>query len=255
MRYPDVDMTVESLAGRQRLPSDEEPSIRINVARTTRGLAVAYIPTHPRIDASSCSAIYLHVPVCLEATRKPWSRVATQEIDAGRVLGGAILAALTQGCSGAEPFVRHVATALCSLRQVHAVADGSQTEKGGLRPWQESLAKSMLISGTDGTTLVADVAAACGLSKSHFGKAFRRSVGMPPHRWIVMQRVERAQLLLDDASRSLATIAAECGFCDQSHMNHVFLRTLGLSPGAYRGRSRSAMHDRRLESVPATTSG
>ncbi|MBM7128972.1 helix-turn-helix domain-containing protein [Dyella mobilis] len=124
-----------------------------------------------------------------------------------------------------------------------------------MRPWQEVLAKSMLSSSMDGTTLVADVAAACGLSKSHFGKAFRRSVGMPPHRWVVMRRLEWAQRLLGDASRSVASIAAECGFCDQSHMNHVFLKTLGVSPGAYRDKNRAARRGRWPEKVPATTSG
>jgi transcriptional regulator GlxA family with amidase domain len=172
-----------------------------------------------------------------------------------RVLGSTILAALTQGCRDTEPFVRHLVTALCTLKQDHAVDDGHQAEAGGLRTWQEVLAKNMLTSGIDGATPVADVAAACGLSKSHFGKAFRRSVGMPPHRWIVVQRLERAQRLLGDATRSLAAIAAECGFCDQSHMNHVFLKTLGLSPGAYRGQRRAAEHDRWSESMPATTSG
>ncbi|MBD8880825.1 helix-turn-helix transcriptional regulator [Rhodanobacter sp. 7MK24] len=214
---------------------------------------MAYIPARAPADASSCSAIYLHVPVCLEVARKLPPDV--QEIGAERVLGSAILAALTQGCRGAEPFVRHLVTALCSLRQAHAVAGDSQTESGGLRPWQATLAKNMLISGMDGSTLLADVAAACGLSKSHFGKAFRRSVGMPPHRWIVMQRLERAQQLLRDASRSLAAVAAECGFCDQSHMSHVFLKTLGLSPGAYRCRDRAAMRGHWPESTSATTSG
>jgi AraC-like DNA-binding protein len=106
--------------------------------------------------------------------------------------------------------------------------------KGGLAAWQERRAKEMLLADLTGDTSLADVAAACGLSASHFARAFRRSTGMPPHAWLNKARVDRAMLLLRQRRQSLAEIALECGFVDQSHFTRVFVRRVGLTPGAWR---------------------
>jgi AraC-like DNA-binding protein len=106
--------------------------------------------------------------------------------------------------------------------------------KGGLAAWQERRAKEMLLADLTGDTSLADVAAACGLSASHFARAFRRSIGMPPHAWLNKARVDRAMLLLRQRRQSLAEIALECGFVDQSHFTRVFVRRVGLTPGAWR---------------------
>ena len=67
-----------------------------------------------------------------------------------------------------------------------------------------------------------------------FARAFKQSVGTPPHRWLLLQRVLRAKSLLRDADRPLADIAIACGFADQSHFTRVFTHIVGTSPGAWR---------------------
>jgi AraC-like DNA-binding protein len=106
--------------------------------------------------------------------------------------------------------------------------------KGGLAAWQERRAKELLLSDLTGDTALADIAAACGLSASHFARAFRRSTGLPPHAWLNKARVDRATMLLRQRRQSLAEIALECGFVDQSHFTRVFVRRVGLTPGAWR---------------------
>ncbi len=81
---------------------------------------------------------------------------------------------------------------------------------------------------------LSEPARACGLSLSYFSRAFKQSVGAPPHRWLLLQRVQRAKSLLRNSDRSLAETAAACGFADQSHFTRVFSNVVGVSPGAWR---------------------
>jgi AraC family transcriptional regulator len=125
-------------------------------------------------------------------------------------------------------FAAHMAEAYGGLQAV------SHVSKGGLARWQERQAKDMLLANLTGATPLASIAATCGLSPSHFARAFRKSTGMPPHAWLNQARVERAMALLRQPSQSLSDIAFECGFVDQSHFTRVFVRRVGLTPGAWR---------------------
>jgi transcriptional regulator GlxA family with amidase domain len=106
--------------------------------------------------------------------------------------------------------------------------------RGGLAVWQVRRAKEILSSNLDGRLPLKEVARECGLSASHFARAFRRSVGSAPHQWLLMHRVEVAKQKLRDGRLSLREIALSCGFADQSHLTQVFTRTIGTSPGAWR---------------------
>ena len=106
--------------------------------------------------------------------------------------------------------------------------------RGALAPWQVRCATELMIERMDEDLLLAEPAAACGLSASYFARAFRQSMGMPPHRWMLLQRVLRAKAMLRDARSSLSDIACACGFADQSHFTRVFSSTVGASPGAWR---------------------
>lgn len=81
---------------------------------------------------------------------------------------------------------------------------------------------------------IKDIAAAAGLSRSAFSRAFLRSVGELPCGYLRRQRIELAQHLMLSTRKSLAEIALECGLCDQSHLAKAFRRVLGTSPSAWR---------------------
>jgi AraC family transcriptional regulator len=79
-----------------------------------------------------------------------------------------------------------------------------------------------------------DLAATAGLSAKHFARAFRQSTGMPPHRWLIERRIDRARAMLVEGDLSLAEIALACGFADQSHFTAAFRKAVGATPGMYR---------------------
>jgi len=106
--------------------------------------------------------------------------------------------------------------------------------RGGLAPWQLRRAQELLHEKLSTKVPLHSVAAACRLSVSHFARAFKVSTGVAPHRWLMLERVAKARSLLAGSPMSLAEIALACGFADQSHLSRVFLRTEGVSPGAWR---------------------
>ncbi|HEX4506208.1 MAG TPA: AraC family transcriptional regulator [Alphaproteobacteria bacterium] len=109
-----------------------------------------------------------------------------------------------------------------------------------LAPWQLKRVTEFINANLAETLQLCDLAALSGLSPSHFGRAFKGSTGLPPHRWHLVQRIERARAMLTDAEASLADVACATGFADQSHFTRVFSRTIGMSPGAWRRRSHAA---------------
>lgn len=108
---------------------------------------------------------------------------------------------------------------------------------GGLAPWQVELALRLLSRDFS----VEELARRCGLSRSYFARAFKARMGLPPHRWLMRLRVERAQDRLEWTSESIAEIALNCGFADQSHLTRVFHTITGTSPAAWRRRRRAGV--------------
>jgi AraC family transcriptional regulator len=80
-----------------------------------------------------------------------------------------------------------------------------------------------------------ELAEVAGLSPFHFARQFKTATGHPPHDYLIRLRVDRAQELIRQHHRqwTLAAIANECGFADQSHMARHFKRVLGVSPGEF----------------------
>jgi len=151
-------------------------------------------------------------------------------------LGQALLPALERPGEMGAMYAEHL---LLASHTYFAFAFGgmrlpAHCQRGGLAPWQIRCATELMIERLKEDLSLAEPAAACGLSISYFSRAFKRSVGTPPHRWLLLQRVLRAKSLLREADRPLVEIAAACGFADQSHFTRVFTSIVGASPGAWR---------------------
>jgi AraC family transcriptional regulator len=149
-------------------------------------------------------------------------------------LGGALLPALERPAEASSLFVDQISLAL----QAHvATTYGGlrlpARRTGGLLPRQETRAKDYLAAAGPGEVSIAGAAAACDLSPSYFIKAFKKATGRTPHRWLQEYRVARAKGLLLK-SLSIAEIAVECGFADQSHFTRVFKNVTGTPPGSWR---------------------
>lgn len=79
-----------------------------------------------------------------------------------------------------------------------------------------------------------ELAAIAGLSKCHFATMFKQSLGMPPYRYVLIQRIELAKRLLKQDDLAINEIALHCGFSDQSHFTKHFKKVSGTTPRAFR---------------------
>lgn len=78
------------------------------------------------------------------------------------------------------------------------------------------------------------LAAFCHMSNSQFHLRFRQLKGVTPHQYIVQKRTEQAIWLLRNSNLTIAQIAADTGFTNQSALNHVVKAKLNTSPGQIR---------------------
>ena len=111
---------------------------------------------------------------------------------------------------------------------------------GELALWQKRRSIQMIHERIGEQLTLSDLATECRLSPSHFARAFKRSFGMPAHKYLVKQRVELAQNLLLHSELPLLSIALECGFADQSAFNRCFRAVVKTSPGVWQREQRSA---------------
>ena len=87
-----------------------------------------------------------------------------------------------------------------------------------------------------------------GVSDAHFARSFKEAFGLPPHRYLLTRRIERAKALLRDTDVPITDIAFETGWGSLGTFGRVFRDVTGESPGELRAREKAASHD--LEQVP-----
>jgi AraC family transcriptional regulator len=78
---------------------------------------------------------------------------------------------------------------------------------------------------------IARLAASTAISASHFKALFKRTTGIPVHRYVIQRRVERARDLLVAGELSTSQVALAAGFAHQSHLARAMRRLLGVAPG------------------------
>jgi transcriptional regulator GlxA family with amidase domain len=110
--------------------------------------------------------------------------------------------------------------------------------RGGLAPGALRRVREHIESSLSERIELGELARITGLSECHFSRAFRQSVGVPPHRYVMTRRVEVAANLIEQTNRSLTDIALAVGFADHSHFTRTFARMKRETPGAYRRRHR-----------------
>jgi transcriptional regulator GlxA family with amidase domain len=88
-----------------------------------------------------------------------------------------------------------------------------------------------------------------GVSQAHFARSFKQAFGVPPHRYLLTRRIERATALLRDTDLPIIDIAFQTGWESLGTFGRTFRDITGESPSALRDRARAAAHE--LASVPA----
>jgi len=92
------------------------------------------------------------------------------------------------------------------------------------------------------------LASVSGVSEAHFARSFKQAFGVPPHRYLLTRRIERATALLRDTELSITEIAFEAGWNSMGTFGRTFFDITGESPSAFRARVKAAPHQR--EHVP-----
>jgi AraC-like DNA-binding protein len=87
-----------------------------------------------------------------------------------------------------------------------------------------------------------------GVSEAHFARSFKEAFGVPPHRYLLTRRIERATALLRDTDLPIIEIAFETGWNSLGTFGRTFRDVTGESPGERRTREKAASHQ--LEWVP-----
>jgi AraC family transcriptional regulator len=142
-------------------------------------------------------------------------------------LGITVLAAMQRSEPPPILFLDYVGLAvLTHAAHVYGGVRSSFEQSKYLAPWQARRAKEILMANLKGSISVAALAEECGLSTSHFARAFRRPFNNPPHRWLVERRIDEAKRLLLNSRMSLSEIALLCGYPAQPAFNRV----MGESP-------------------------
>ena len=81
---------------------------------------------------------------------------------------------------------------------------------------------------------LAELAGVVEMNVFHMMRTFKTTLGVPPHRYILHRRVERAKSLLRDPALTLSEITFRCGYAEQSSFTRAFQKVTGAAPGTYR---------------------
>lgn len=82
-----------------------------------------------------------------------------------------------------------------------------------------------------------------GVSEAHFSRSFKQAFGVPPHRYLLTRRIERAAALLRDTDLPITEIAWKTGWRSLGTFGRTFRDVTGESPGDLRARARAAPGD------------
>ncbi|WP_043300616.1 AraC family transcriptional regulator [Pseudomonas sp. M47T1] len=105
--------------------------------------------------------------------------------------------------------------------------------EAGREPRAIARAKELLMTHLAEPPSLEALAQSVNLSPFHFARCFRKATGLPPHAWLMQQRISRARALLREGCLPLA-VATQLGFADQSHLSRQFKKVYGVGPRAYR---------------------
>lgn len=109
--------------------------------------------------------------------------------------------------------------------------DKSAPTRGGLAGWQRKRVVNFIEQYLSETITLSTLATLVQLSPFHFARAFKQTLGLPPHRYHMSRRIERAKALLAD--RSVTEVAVAVGYAETSSFSSRFRRATGISPSNF----------------------
>ena len=143
----------------------------------------------------------------------------------------------SKGWRSATDVAIHARPRISMLRNA-PIAEPLPPNRGGLSPARTHRICEYINSNLDQNIGLEALAEMAGLSTHHFARAFKQTVGMPPHGYVLQRRIEHAQKMLRNTDLPMSEIALSAGFSDQSHLARHFRRITGMSPSVVRWEQR-----------------
>jgi AraC family transcriptional regulator len=145
-------------------------------------------------------------------------------------------AQLQYPCRSQKAYVEALGIALAhELTRLNEVGSALASEtRGGLPGWQQKKVAQYIEEHLANEISLLSLAQLVRLSPFHFSRAFKQSFGMPPHRYLTWQRIERAKALLGERRLSVTEIGLDVGFSETSSFTAAFRKLTGETPTAYR---------------------
>lgn len=119
-----------------------------------------------------------------------------------------------------------------------ALPKSSRPSRGGLSPGVAHRIREYIDGHLEEKIGLETLATMAGLSTHHFARAFRQSVGMPPHSYLLRRRLAHVERMLRETQMPLSEIALAAGFADHSHLARHFRRLTGMAPSLARWKER-----------------
>lgn len=107
-------------------------------------------------------------------------------------------------------------------------------DSGTLSVRQQRLVTEFIAENLHRSLSLAEVSAVAGLSRFHFSRAFRRTLGRSPHAYILEIRIDRAKAALMASELPISTVASQLGFNTQNHFSAAFKAAVGCTPSQFR---------------------
>jgi AraC-like DNA-binding protein len=142
-----------------------------------------------------------------------------------------------KGWRSAADVAIHARPRISMLRNA-PIAESLPPNRGGLSPARTHRICDYINSNLDQNISLEALAEMAGLSTHHFARAFKQTVGLPPHGYVLQRRIEHAQQMLRNTDLPMSEIALSAGFSDQSHLARHFRRLTGMSPSVVRWEQR-----------------
>jgi AraC family transcriptional regulator len=145
-------------------------------------------------------------------------------------------AQLQYPCRSQKAYVEALGIALAhELTRLNEAGSALASEtRGGLPGWQQKKVAQYIEEHLANEISLLSLAQLVRLSPFHFSRAFKQSFGMPPHRYLTWQRIERAKALLGERRLSVTEIGLDVGFSETSSFTAAFRKLTGETPTAYR---------------------
>ena len=145
-------------------------------------------------------------------------------------------AQLQYPCRSQRAYVEALGIALAHelVRMNESTSSLASAMRGGLPGWQQTKLRQYIEEHLADEISLSSLARLVQLSPFHFSRAFKESFGVPPHRYLTGQRIERAKALLAERKLSVTEIGLDVGFNETSSFTHAFRKVTGETPTEYR---------------------